>query len=58
MERSVTPEGTHDAFERLCAEIGEYDAMPNPQEDATRLAARDEPEEQLDDQILAAFVTP
>jgi hypothetical protein len=58
MERSVTAEGTHDAFDRLCAEIDEYDAMPNPQEDATRLAAQDEPEEQLDDQILAAFVTP
>jgi hypothetical protein len=58
MERSITRDGTHGAFDRLCAELDDYDAMPNPQEEAARLAAQDEPEEQLDDQILAAFVTP
>jgi hypothetical protein len=58
MERSVSTQSSHEAFDELCGELDDYDAMPTPQQDATRRAAVPEPEEQLDDQILAAFVTP
>jgi hypothetical protein len=58
MGQNGMPATDHAEFDQLCRGLDEYDAMPNPQEDATRLQATDEPTEQLDDQILAGLVTP
>ena len=52
------PDSDHAEFDQLCGGLDEYDTMPNPHEDASRLSEFDEPEEQLDDQILGGLVSP
>ena len=62
MGENGIPASEHAEFDQLCGGLDEYDAMPNPHEDATRRLATDEPDEQLDEQldeqILAGLVTP
>jgi hypothetical protein len=58
MGENGMPGTEHAEFDQLCRGLDEYDAMPNPQEDAARRQASDDPDEQLDDQILAGLVTP
>ena len=56
------PHPEHDAFDALCQELEEYEAlpsMPHPQyepQDTPYLA--EHPEEELDHQILAGLITP
>ena len=58
MGQTGMPATDHAEFDQLCGGLDEYDAMPNPEEDAARRHPGEEPDEMLDDQILAGLVTP
>ncbi len=53
------PTARHPQFDSLCEGLEEYDALPSMQTSAPHPQHQDEqPDEQLDDQILAALVSP
>jgi len=59
MNNEYQPADRHLHFDSLCEGLEEYDALPSMQSSAPRLQHQDEqPDERLDDQILAALVSP
>ncbi len=61
IEPVPTPE--HERFDSLCRDLGEYDSLPSSLSPGSKRIVHDQhhlehPEERLDDQILAALISP
>lgn len=57
------PTPGHKRFDSLCQDLGEYDALPSSLSPGCEQSVPDQhdlehPEERLDDQILAALISP
>ena len=59
MAREPLSTTDHQQFDSLCEGVEEYDALPTPQREREWITRPDEEsDERLDDQILAALVSP
>jgi hypothetical protein len=52
------PQPEHERFDDLCRELAEYDALPSPPPSTPDQLRLEHPDEHLNDQILAALISP
>jgi hypothetical protein len=58
VEPLQTPSLSHDEFDELCAEVGEFEPLPTVSSGALSETPDDEEDSSLNDQILVGLVHP